>query len=55
MKEQIEIDYWKKFGTPQMIEPELFKSSINEGEFYVTYLKAKNRVEYMDDKVYKLH
>ena len=38
-----------------MIEPELFKSSINEGEFYVTYLKAKNRVEYMDDKVYKLH
>ena len=55
MKEQIELDYWKKYGKPEMIEPELFKSSINEGEFYVTYLKAKNRVEYMEDKVYKLH
>jgi len=38
-----------------MIEPELFKSITNEGEFYQTYLKAKKRVEYMDESVYKLH
>ena len=55
MKEQIEIDYWKKYGKPAMLEPELFKSSINEGEFYPTYLRSRNRVEYMEEKVYKLH
>jgi len=55
MKEQIEIDYWKKYGRPKIIEPELFKSSINEGEFYQTYLRARKRVEYMDEKVYKMH
>ena len=55
MKEQIEIDYWKKYGKPECAEPELFKSSINEGEFYQTYLRARNRVEYMDEKVYKMH
>ena len=55
MKEQLEIDYWKKHGKPEMIEPELFKSTINEGEFYPTYLRARNRVEYMEEKVYKLH
>jgi len=55
MKEQLEIDYWKKFGRPTMIQPELYKSSSNEGEFYETWLKAKGRVEYMEEKVYKLH
>lgn len=54
MKEEIEIDYWKKYGKPQMIEPEYQKSAMNEGEFYETWNKAKGRVEYMD-KVYKLH
>jgi len=23
MKEEIELDYWKKFGRPEMIEPDL--------------------------------
>ena len=55
MKESLEIDYWKKYGKPETTEPELFKSSINEGEFYPTYLRARNRVEYMEEKVYKLH
>lgn len=55
MKEQIEIDYWKKFGRPEHIEPELFKSAINPGEFYQTWLRARGRVEYMEEKVYKLH
>jgi hypothetical protein len=54
MKEEIELDYWKKYGRPQVIEPELWKSSINEGEFYQTWLRAKNRKEYMEEKVYKL-
>ena len=26
---------------------------MKEGEFYETYLKAKNRVEYLEEKVYK--
>jgi hypothetical protein len=34
MKEEIEIDYWKKVGKPELIEPELHKSSINDGDFY---------------------
>ena len=49
MKEQIEIDYWKKYGKPQVIQPELFKSSSNEGEFYQTYLRSRKKVEYMDE------
>jgi hypothetical protein len=53
MKEEIEIDYWKKVGKPAHMQPDLHKSSINEGEFYETYLKAKNRVEYLEEKVYK--
>lgn len=55
MQEQIEMDYWKKYGKPQVLQPELYKSSIKEGEFYPTYLRARGRVEYMDEKVYKLH
>ena len=53
MTEEIEIDYWKKVGKPEYLEPELHRSSIKEGEFYQTYLKAKNRVEYLEEKVYK--
>ena len=53
MKEQIEIDYWKKYGQPSAIEPELFKSSTNPGEFYQTWLKEKGK-ERME-KNYKLH
>ena len=55
MQEQIDLDYWKKYGKPEVIQPELYKSSIKEGEFYPTYLRARGRVEYMDEKVYKLH
>ena len=40
-------------GKPEFLEPELHRSSIKEGEFYQTYLKAKNRVEYLEEKVYK--
>ena len=53
MTEEIEIDYWNKVGKPEFLEPELHRSSIKEGEFYQTYLKAKNRVEYLEEKVYK--
>ena len=42
MKEQLELDYWKKYGQPTMIQPEFHKSSVKEGEFYETWLKAKN-------------
>ena len=49
------MDYWKKYGKPEVLQPELFKSSIKEGEFYPTYLRARGRVEYMDEKVYKMH
>jgi hypothetical protein len=41
MKEQIEIDYWKKYGEPTEIEGTLQKSNIKEGEFYITYLRDK--------------
>eukprot|EP00347_Sterkiella_histriomuscorum_P000368 403376132 len=41
MKEQIEIDYWKKYGEPSEIPGQLQKSTIQDGEFYVTYLKDK--------------
>ena len=44
MKEEIELDYWRKYGKPECIEPELFKSSVNEGEFYETYLRMKPAV-----------
>jgi len=54
MQEEIELDYWKKYGRPEMIEPDLQRSAVNEGAFYETWLKAKGRVEYME-KVYKLH
>lgn len=53
MKEQIEMDYWKKYGHPKVAEPELFKSMLHEGEFYQTYLRARGRKEYMEEKVYK--
>ena len=43
----------EKYGKPKVIEPELWKSSINDGEFYQTWLKSKNRKEYMEEKVYK--
>ena len=54
MKEQIEIDYWKKYGVPTEIEGSLQKSSAKDGEFYVTYLKDKNPAQQLDT-VYKLH
>ena len=54
MKEQIEIDYWKKYGEPTEIKGELQKSTTNEGEFYVTFLKDK-KPHQMLEKIYKLH
>ena len=54
MKEEIELDYWKKYGKPTVIEPDIWKSSINDGEFYQTWLKSKNRKEYLEEKTYKL-
>lgn len=54
MQEEIELDYWKKYGRPEMITPHLQKSAVNEGAFYETWLKAKGNAEYMD-RVYKLH
>ena len=56
MKEQIEIDYWKKYGEPSEIEGTLQKSNIKEGEFYITYLRDKRETpENRLDTVYKLH
>ena len=56
MKEQIEIDYWKKYGEPTEIEGTLQKSNIKEGEFYITYLRDKRETpENRLDNVYKLH
>ena len=54
MKEQLELDYWKKYGSPQMIQPYLQKSAGSEGDFYETWLKAKGAHETME-KNYKLH
>ncbi len=54
MKEQIEIDYWKKYGEPTEIKGTLQKSAIKEGEFYITYLKDKSPDKQLD-QVYKLH
>ena len=54
MKEQIEIDYWKKYGKPEKIEGVLHKSSINEGEFYMTYLKEKNPHESLEKRRYEV-
>ena len=54
MKEQLELDYWKKYGKPEYIEGNLHKSSLNRGEFYVTYLKEKNPHESMENRVYKV-
>ncbi|CDW74694.1 UNKNOWN [Stylonychia lemnae] len=54
MKEQIEIDYWKKYGEPTEIEGQLQKSTIKDGEFYITYLKDKAPEKQLD-QVYKLH
>jgi len=54
MKEQLEMDYWKKYGKPEYIEGNLHKSSIKEGEFYITYLKEKNPHESMEKRVYKV-
>lgn len=56
MKEQIEIDYWKKYGEPTEIEGTLQKSNIKEGEFYITYLRDKRETpENRLENVYKLH
>jgi hypothetical protein len=41
MKEKIEIDYWKKYGHPEFLKGELHKSALEEGEFYITYLKER--------------
>ncbi|CAI2359162.1 unnamed protein product [Moneuplotes crassus] len=54
MKEQMEIDYWKKYGRPTEIEGNLQKSTINEGEYYITYLKDKNKHKYMHE-IYKMY
>lgn len=54
MKEEIELDYWKKYGQPEHLEGEPLKSVINEGEFYITYLKDRKPHEQLE-KVYKLH
>ena len=54
MKEQMEIDYWKKYGHPTEIKGTLQKSKINEGEYYVTYLKDKDQAGYLDN-LYKMH
>jgi len=54
IKEQIEVDYWKKYGKPTEIQGEYIKSNVNEGEFYVTYLNEKNPQEKMEN-IYKLH
>ena len=53
MKEQIEMDYWKKYGQPKVAEPELWKSNLHDGEFYQTYLRTRGRKEYLEEKVYK--
>jgi hypothetical protein len=56
MKEQIEIDYWKKYGEPTEIKGTLQKSATKEGEFYITYLRDKRETpENRLDTVYKLH
>ncbi len=56
MKEQIEIDYWKKYGEPTEIEGTLQKSATKEGEFYITYLKDKRETpENRLNQVYKMH
>ena len=56
MKEQIEIDYWKKYGEPAEIEGTLQKSAIKDGEFYITYLRDKRETpENRLNTVYKLH
>ena len=52
MQESIELDYWKKYGVPEHIEGSLHKSTINPGQFYVTYLKEKDPHE-MAERVYK--
>ena len=53
MQERLEIDYWKKYGLPEHIEGHLHKSTINKGEFYMTYLKEKNPHTNLQDRVYK--
>jgi len=53
MQERLEIDYWKKYGTPEHIEGNLHKSSINKGEFYLSFLKEKNPHLNLQDRVYK--
>ena len=55
MKEEIEVDYWKKYGKPEIIKPELWKSSHKEGEFYQTWLRSRGAKDYMEESVYKLH
>ena len=54
MKERIEIDYWKKYGKPEIIEGNLHRSSINENEVYVTYLKEKNPHESLEKRRYEV-
>ena len=49
MKEQMEIDYWKKYGHPVEIQGHLQKSMINEEEYYITYLKDKDRHNYLNE------
>ena len=50
----MEIDYWKKYGHPTEIKGTLQKSKINEGEYYVTYLKDKDQKGYLEN-LYKMH
>ena len=53
MQERLELDYWKKYGTPENIEGHLHKSGVNPGEFYMSYLKEKNPHTNLEDRVYK--
>ena len=46
MKEQIELDYWKKYGKPEHIEGNLHKSATKDGEFFVTYLNEKKSTRF---------
>ena len=53
MQERLELDYWKKYGTPEYIEGHLHKSSIVKGEFYLSFLKEKNPHTNLDERVYR--
>ena len=53
LKEQIEVDYWRKHGHPEAVEGMLQKSKVKEGEFYVTYLRVDQSLEKAGDMEHK--